>query len=1351
MYDKRTVTLGHAATFAFATVLLAASQKFLILHPLIAALLLAAFSPVYLLAARFLGKRYFLYPFLILLLLSYHLFLFGLGLNPAYLIAFSLVPLFGIDFAGRRNLYGTIDQASRVGVHVNALLIAVITSIVAFRYSFFWNQFPDITCLTFLGFSAHFVLRYLDEKKPLPLAFAVLFGFIGYAILLSHHSNVALVLVALMIGFFAFQLRFRRMLVPEGLFYAVTLLLLAYQLFVGNHDWKMILGFSGMGLVTLAFAMYLHRPGQMKSLFPLFAGGTLMMLVPIYLLFPYSNPILLFVYLAITIAAFGDIGRDLKAASRTFLGMIASRILGFLARSVCFAAFFILAWKHFPASYQLAILSLAMAYLTIVAGFRNTPAILKRRNVYFYFAGIFLSIAHILFIRRFGFFDFQFTLLVSTPLLLVIIFAAAERFRSRLTDSQFLTIMDVGTVVALGACVYQGLFGTVLMFSATLSLLIGIVAAVAFLKRRPVAAINVIPVALGLLLYSISQRFGLQGETLGIPFFAFGLLFAIYGARDEKRGTSWFSVAYLGWILFFAVSSMLFYPYRGLGAYLTPLWVPAFLIVAKLKLTRPRPVFSFLLELAGHAFAFVCLFYLVFIHQFTPASVAAFVYAALYAYLSARTRQLWYFYPTNLLLAAGMFLIVLNAGELRFYLIYSIPLAMFYSALLVYLQKQDLPKWDWPVHAAATLNAAVGAFLMLFLLPNESATVGMVAGLAYFMIYAALVHIQREKAFLSGVALAFSFVVFYALWKIPQVTPANHLALFAPLSLILFWVGKTRNDQRSNWALYSAAIAIALVSEVFSFSPELTFSGMSRLILFVSMTLWLLLLVWARSEIFVYLSSLTLASLAYNFLQSTTDRFGQHMFIFFLYGVGVLGLIFVARIVRNFVRFRKPVLLVEGKKWSAHFLYITPIVVIVVATLGGFTIESTSNPLFCGTCHSMNRYYANWQTSTHGKTQVSCSSCHYEPGLSGYMKAKVRGFSELVTEATDTGSYKPQAIVKDSSCLRAGCHDVSKLTAVTNRHFSFDHSIHLGVEIEGIQLHCTSCHSKADTNTHFTVDTQACFSCHFASHQIASQDCTACHEVPQQAVGNLRFRHASLVSSTENQCLMCHSGGIQTVSGSSLAKCSDCHAEPAASLKADDPVALHKTHVTERNMKCSNCHVSVAHGKKDHPVTMQGDCSRCHESHSEPALIYAGVGGVGVATAPSPMYLSGVECSACHQRGIHQQMKVEETKASCQTCHANELVEKALGGQRELNQDMAEVESLLARVEAAGAGIAPDRSVQFHELVENSRKNLMLVKNGNGIHNICYASQLIAKSREYLRSAEALLPNVRTAQLTGRM
>ena len=102
-----------------------------------------------------------------------------------------------------------------------------------------------------------------------------------------------------------------------------------------------------------------------------------------------------------------------------------------------------------------------------------------------------------------------------------------------------------------------------------------------------------------------------------------------------------------------------------------------------------------------------------------------------------------------------------------------------------------------------------------------------------------------------------------------------------------------------------------------------------------------------------------------------------------------------------------------------------------MGAVGWVGLSFTSSPRFCLTCHFMQPYYDSWTKSKH--KDVTCTDCHFEPGLKSLMKGKFLGLAQVVKYVTGTQGSRPAAEIADESCLRSGCHDTRLLQAKTLR------------------------------------------------------------------------------------------------------------------------------------------------------------------------------------------------------------------------------------------------------------------------------------------------------------------------------
>ena len=114
------------------------------------------------------------------------------------------------------------------------------------------------------------------------------------------------------------------------------------------------------------------------------------------------------------------------------------------------------------------------------------------------------------------------------------------------------------------------------------------------------------------------------------------------------------------------------------------------------------------------------------------------------------------------------------------------------------------------------------------------------------------------------------------------------------------------------------------------------------------------------------------------------------------------------------------------------------VLVVLVGALGAtFTIGTvvavqwTETADFCGRCHTMGPELKAYEMSPH--REVACVECHTEPGIAGWVKAKVNGTKQLVEVLTGTFP-KPipapdHALLPSTGVTCLKCHDIGPLIA----------------------------------------------------------------------------------------------------------------------------------------------------------------------------------------------------------------------------------------------------------------------------------------------------------------------------------
>jgi len=417
---------------------------------------------------------------------------------------------------------------------------------------------------------------------------------------------------------------------------------------------------------------------------------------------------------------------------------------------------------------------------------------------------------------------------------------------------------------------------------------------------------------------------------------------------------------------------------------------------------------------------------------------------------------------------------------------------------------------------------------------------------------------------------------------------------------------------------------------------------------------------------------------------------------------------------------------------SGVFLFL----VIVAATA-----EFTSRPKFCTTCHYMEPFYQSWQASEHNN--VTCTKCHFEPGLAGTVRGKMEGLVQVANYLSSSYTRrKPWADISDASCLASGCHEGQLLSdSVRFKGVTFGHSAHLTKINDGKKLKCTSCHAQIVQGNHIVVTEETCFLCHFKP-ELTTDDrlneklsnCQGCHQrdTTSQVVDS--FNHNEVVRQ-QIDCTRCHS---RTIVGDGYVPpetCQHCHFQPADLEKYSEPDTLHKIHIVGHNVECRQCHTRIQHKLNKVSSIDELTCTNCHsKTHREQVTLFTGASPDTLKNTSNPMYEAGLDCASCHV--FHGQMLGESgvkraKPASCENCHGKgygRLLK--LWGQsattklKNFSEDIDEVDAAIPR--SATSALA---------LVEEARRTLHIVEVGKTVHNIRYSDELIRLGHEKLNGA----------------
>lgn len=215
-------------------------------------------------------------------------------------------------------------------------------------------------------------------------------------------------------------------------------------------------------------------------------------------------------------------------------------------------------------------------------------------------------------------------------------------------------------------------------------------------------------------------------------------------------------------------------------------------------------------------------------------------------------------------------------------------------------------------------------------------------------------------------------------------------------------------------------------------------------------------------------------------------------------------------------------------------------------TVGG--MELTCSSWFCISCHEMKELGSSWQFSKHGPYNPdnpqmhNCLKCHAQPGVIGFLKAKVSGIFSLVYHLG--GNYHIEA-TQPVVCIRDGCHQLKDLDRADrpNRVVTLNHAKHIKVmEKVGTRYQCMPCHRTIahGEDGHLPDMKKDCLvTCH-TDQGISALKCTSCHtnhpdvrvkgqdasllELHKDSTVSCTECHRGLCKATENTCDGCHKG-----------------------------------------------------------------------------------------------------------------------------------------------------------------------------------------------------------------------------------
>jgi len=391
---------------------------------------------------------------------------------------------------------------------------------------------------------------------------------------------------------------------------------------------------------------------------------------------------------------------------------------------------------------------------------------------------------------------------------------------------------------------------------------------------------------------------------------------------------------------------------------------------------------------------------------------------------------------------------------------------------------------------------------------------------------------------------------------------------------------------------------------------------------------------------------------------------------------------------------------------------------------------------------------------------VNCLDCHLQPGFVGHVKGKIDGLAQAVNCIVGRMGTKPNATVKDASCLRSECHSAEELVSknIDYNGTKFTHKNHIEKVVDGIRISCGTCHSHFEGDEHFSVNNDACFTCHFlkddqSGNRLVQTSCQDCHEVPDKVIerGLVTINNAEFVSYKASCEDSCHKKEIQSTSEMDDSVCLNCHSY--GKEQHADSVELHEIHSQSDKVECFACHGRVSHAQTEVPsLSVMMDCQNCHsDTHQVQRTIYSTqhpMQNEKTERVLSPMFLTHVECTGCHIEPVRRKSGILDSfgtvaKAvprACDKCHEEGT------GQQYIPFWQGKIKGLYEKISQAvdmleqRAELETDEQLaqEFQGKVKQVRSILESVSSDGswGVHNFKYTEAMLLKANEIVSGSK---------------
>lgn len=365
--------------------------------------------------------------------------------------------------------------------------------------------------------------------------------------------------------------------------------------------------------------------------------------------------------------------------------------------------------------------------------------------------------------------------------------------------------------------------------------------------------------------------------------------------------------------------------------------------------------------------------------------------------------------------------------------------------------------------------------------------------------------------------------------------------------------------------------------------------------------------------------------------------------------------------------------------------------IFVLLILAGFgTVEFTSSSGFCASCHEMKPEAETWKASSH--SNIECKSCHIQPGVINYAKAKLNGLGEVYKKVTNsyTAPIQMPEPIPNSTCEE--CHNMKTTQVVTEGDIIIPHDKHLDKGILCVQCHYNVVHGDvSDRNVTFKTDYDKWNSALAKQMMTVSftqpkmEDCITCHQARQVSTA-CKTCHSTGMKPKSHDDPSFMKGGHGQLAETDIKKCNSCHQYMSANPISDvqtktasqqflDNVTAKDSTITaqdyaKENTFCQNCHskkpASHTNGWIDiHSTAANADKEQCLTCHSENTTSTARLTSNGLVdnSIPTTTSSGAPACSSCHPashagkdfKSHHYVMNltgITKPEAKCYTCHS---------------------------------------------------------------------------------------------------